>query len=204
MSGVKGRAALLSALLVLSGGAAAQGDEALPEMSKAFRACYAEAYVPWLVDLMTAVKDPGTPLDVGLDRLVRGGAETRARVRGYVEARRAGQYPDIHSMAAGAFNVCMAGKGDLAYRSDLLRGCFAEQEVLFDAQALRFFDLKSLDEATAITVQRYAHGNPARDAAVRRLTRDVYVVMKSLDGAPAVTESEFQLCMSVSRFAPSL
>lgn len=194
----------LLAMLLLAGWggvAVAQEDR---EPSAAFRGCYDEARLPWLVDLMAGTKDPRATVDYALGQIVGGGDLQQAPVRRHVEARRAGRYPSAHAMAAAVFTACMEKAKAKDFLAVRLEPCFREQEVLFDAVNLRLYERRSLNDTLAVLLPRQGARNEAVDKTVRRLATDSYIILDQRGDVGSYLQAQFELCMVAPGYSPPL
>jgi hypothetical protein len=193
----------LMAVLVLGTMGAPALAEPLREPSPAFRACYDEARLPWLVDLMAGTKDPGATVDYALRQIVGGGDLEQAPVRRHVEARRAGKHASAQAMAAAVFSACMTKARARDHRPDRLAPCFREQELLFDATNLRIYERRTLNETQAVLLERYGRDDAA-GATVRRLVSDTYIILDPSGDVASFLQAQFELCMVAPAYAPPL
>lgn len=195
----------LLALLVLAGSATMAGAQELGEPSSAFRACYDEARLPWLVDLMAGTKDPQASVDYALQQIVGGNDLKQAPVRRHVEARRAGKHPSAHAMAAAVFSACMDKARAQDFQAARLDPCFREQEVLFDAVNLRLYERRTLNDTLAVLLARQGTRSAAAEATVRRLATDSYIILDPAAGDVAsYLQAQFELCMVAPGYSPPL
>lgn len=193
---------LLAALLLAGSGTVAAAE--VPEPSAAFRACYSESRLPWLVDLMADGKDPRATLDNALRQIVGGGERAQAPVRRLVEARRAGQYASPHALAAGVFSDCMAAARARDVAPARLEPCFREQEVLFHAVNLRLQQKRTLNDTVAALLARAGARDAAAEATVRRLAADSYIILDPRGDVGSYLQAQFELCMVAPGYAPPL
>lgn len=194
----------LAAALMLAAMAAPGLAQTAREPSPAFRACYDEARLPWMVDLTAGTKDPGASVDAALRQIVGGGDPEQAPVRRHVEARRAGKHASSHAMAAAVFSACMDKARADDHLPARLEPCFREQEALFDAVRLRLHERRTLNDTLAILLERHGKNGAAAEATVRRLTTDSYIILDPRGDVASYLQAQFELCMVAPGYTPPL
>lgn len=194
----------LAAVLALAGTATTGLARESPEPSPAFRACYQEARLPWLVDLIAGAKDPRVTVDHALRQIVGGGDLEQAAVRRHVEARRGGQYASPHDMAAAVFSACMDKARARDHLPARLAPCFREQEVLSDVVNLRVYERRTLNDTLLVLLERHGKGGAAAEGAVRRLATDSYIILDPRGDVGSYLQAQFELCMVAPGYTPPL
>lgn len=176
----------------------AQGAASPPEASAAFRACYAKAKKPWLVDVVTIAQNSDARLDLLVTDLVGGTMADQVEARKYLGDRRSGRYANSAEMAARIFHDCMAATSTERHEYLKTVRCYKEQAILFELLWMKSEGGLDAEQASSQLLQRNSSAGGLSEGVIRRLTRDTYLLMKPGSGnASAFTEAQFQLCLTI-------
>jgi hypothetical protein len=170
-----------------------------PEASAQFRACYAKTKKPWLVDMVTIAQKSDARLELLIGDFVGGTAADRAEARRYLLDRRAGRYADTEEMAGRIFGDCIESTSTERYERRKTVRCYKEQAIIFQLLWMKSEGGLTAEQASAQLRQIYGPTDEATEAAIKRLTRDAYLMLRpgSENASIAFSEAQFQVCLTI-------
>lgn len=189
---------LLAALSLLAGPLVAHGQDFQPrteDATAAFRACYAEAKLPWLADRLTPLGASPNAIEEALKRLGVTSPEAVEGAKAYVLRRREGGFPTSEDMAASAFADCSARRASSVPGPAKAAACFRDQHVLLEAADMRFGQQLSEADAKLSYLASHPGLSQYEQGSAVMAIHDAYVVMAQ-DQVSAFFEAEFQFCMN--------